>query len=93
MMPDVQNTRPKRPAQPCGNCHEADICAVRREAFSKLGVEGWRSDGFTPAAFEAVHALMETAWLTGHAAGWADADQDARPGGTRWATGGTDWAA
>ena len=92
-MPDKQTTRPRAPAQPCGHCAVSAICAVRREAFSKLGVEGWRSDGFTPGAFEAVHALMTVAWLDGHAAGWADADQDGRPGGTRWATGGTEWAA
>ena len=78
------NTKPPRPVQACGQCDTAPVCAKRREAFSKLGVPGWRSDGFTPAAFEAVHALMETAWLSGHAAGWADADAHARPGGTRW---------
>ena len=92
-MPDPIFTKPRPPAQACGRCDTAHSCAVRRDAFSKLGVEGWRSDGFAPGAFEAVFYLMETAWLTGHAAGWADADQDARPGGTRWATGGTEWAA
>ena len=83
-MPDPTNTKPPRPVQACGQCDTSPVCARRRQAFEQLGVPGWRSDGFTPGAFEAVFFLIETAWLSGHAAGWADADQEARPGGTRW---------